>query len=53
MTNFEATAYARIALINLLENESEINPDTLLFEMCYLFDVYDEENIKKEALLKL
>lgn len=25
MTNFEATAYARIALLNLIESKTEIN----------------------------
>lgn len=53
MTNFEATAYARIALLNLIENNSEISPDSLLFEMYSLFDLYDEESISKEAFFRL
>lgn len=53
MTNFEATAYARIALVNLLENNIEINTDNLLYEMCSLFDLYDEEAISKEVLFRL
>lgn len=53
MTNFEATAYARITLVSLLENKIEINPDNLLYEMCALFDLYDEEAISKEVLFKL
>ena len=53
MTNFEATAYARIALVNLLENRCEITTDNLLYEMCALFDLYDEDSIKNQALLRL
>ena len=44
MTNFEATAYARIALLNLIESKTEINPDTLFYEMHTLFDLYDAFN---------
>lgn len=53
MTNYEATAYARIALLNLLERKADINPDTLLYEMHSLFDLYDEETIQREAFLRL
>ena len=53
MTNFEATAYARIALLNLIEEKEEITSDTMLYEMWRLFDLYDEERICKEALLRL
>lgn len=53
MTNYDATAYARIALLNLLERKIEINPDTLLYEMHSLFDLYDEEAIQKEAFFRL
>ncbi len=53
MTNYEATAYARIALLNLIEAEVTVNPDTLLYEMSSLFDLYNEEAIIKEALLRL
>ena len=53
MTNFEATAYARIALLNLIEAKANITPDNLFYEMHSLFDLYDEENIKKEALFRL
>lgn len=53
MTNFEATAYARIALLNLIEEKEEITSDTMLYEMWRLFDLYDEESICKEALLRL
>lgn len=53
MTNFEATAYARIALLNLLETKSEINPDTLFYEMHTLFDLYNEETIEKEVFFRL
>lgn len=53
MTNFEATAYARIALLNLIEEKEEITSNTMLYEMCRLFDLYDEESICKEALLRL
>lgn len=53
MDNREATAYARIALLNLIENKIEVTPDTLLYEMNELFDVYSEEEIKKETFLRL
>ena len=53
MTNSEATAYARIALLNLIESKSDINPDSLLYEMHYLFDLYDEDSITKEAFFRL
>lgn len=53
MTNFEATAYARIALLNLIETNSDINPDSLLFEMHALFDLYDKEAISKEVFFRL
>ncbi len=53
MTNYEATAYARIALLNLLERKADINPDTLLYEMHSLFDLYNEETIVKEVLYRL
>ena len=33
MTNYEAVAYARIALANLLENNKKINDDMLFYEM--------------------
>lgn len=53
MSNNEATAYARIALLNLIENNIQINPDSLLYEMSELFDIYSEEEIKKEVLYRL
>ena len=53
MTNFEATAYARIALLNLIESKTEINPDSLFYEMHSLFDLYDEEAIDKEVYFRL
>ena len=53
MTNFEATAYARIALVNLIENNADINTDTLFYEMCSLFDLYNEDAISKEVLTRL
>ena len=53
MTNFEATAYARIALLNLIESNTEINPDSLFYEMHSLFDLYDEEAIAKEVYFRL
>ena len=49
MSNQECVCYARIALQNLIE----ITPDTLLYEMCYLFDTYSEEKIKEEAFFRL
>ncbi len=51
MTNAEATSYARIALLNLIESKSDITPDALLYEMCYLFDIYSEEEIKKRSFV--
>ncbi len=53
MTNNEATAYARIALLNLIKNNIEINTDTLLYEMNKLFDLYSEEEIQKEGYYRL
>lgn len=53
MTNSEATAYARIALLNLIENKAEITPDNLFYEMHTLFDLYDEEGISKEVFFRL
>ena len=53
MTNFEATAYARIALLNLIESKTKINPDSLFYEMHSLFDLYDEEAIAKEVYFRL
>ena len=53
MTNFEATAYARIALLNLIEAHIEITPDTLFYEMHSLFDLYDENSIKQEVMNRL
>lgn len=53
MNNQECTCYARIALLNLIQRQEKITPDTLFYEMCYLFDVYNEEQIKEEAFLKL
>lgn len=53
MNNFEATAYARIALLNIIEAKEEITPDTLLYEMWRLIDLYDEESICNEVLLRL
>ena len=53
MSNQECVCYARIALQNLIEREEKITPDTLLYEMCYLFDTYNEEKIKEEAFFRL
>lgn len=53
MSNQECTYYARIALLNLIERNDKITPDSLLYEMHYLFDTYNEEKIKEEAYLRL
>ena len=53
MNNFVATAYARIALLNLIEAKTEISPDSLFYEMYSLFDLYNEEAIKKEVFDRL
>ena len=53
MTNTEAIAYARIAILNLKENNIEITPDAVLYEMNTLFDLYSEEAIKREAFFRL
>ena len=53
MSNQECTCYARIALLNLIQRQEKITPDTLFYEMCYLFDVYNEKQIKEEAFFRL
>ncbi len=52
MTNFEATAYARVALLNLKKYKIEITPDNLFLEMHYLFDLFDEKSIVNELDLR-
>lgn len=53
MNNGDATNYARIALLNLIESKSDITPDALLYEMYALFDLYDEDSIAKESFFRL
>lgn len=53
MNNKQCTFYARIALLNLIERNENLTPDTLFYEMCYLFDTYSEEAIEKEAYVRL
>lgn len=53
MNNTDATNYARIALLNLIESNSPINTDSLFYEMYSLFDLYSEEAIALEVLKKL
>lgn len=53
VTNSEATSYARVALLNLIESNSKITTDSLLYEMCSLFDLYSEDEIVKEAFFRL
>jgi len=53
MNNYEATAYARIALLNLIEPNADINTDNLLYEMHSLFDEFDNDAIIKEAYFRL
>ena len=53
MTNSETIAYARIAVLNLKENNIEITPDAVLYEMNSLFDLYSEEAIKRETFFRL
>ena len=53
MSNQECTCYARIALLNLMEKNVKITTDALLYEMSYLFDIYDEDKIKEEAYFRL
>ena len=53
MSNQECTCYARIALLNLIEKNEKITPDSLFYEMCYLFDTYSESQIKEEAFFRL
>ena len=48
MTNNEALAYARVGVLNLLESNDEVTPDTLFYEMYTLFDLYSEEAILEE-----
>lgn len=53
MNNQECTCYARIALLNLIERQVKVTPDALFYEMHYLFDIYNEEQIKEEAFIRL
>lgn len=53
MNNQECLCYSRIALLNLIERQEKITPDTLFYEMCYLFDIYNEKQIKAEALFRV
>lgn len=53
MSNQECTCYARIALLNLIQRQEKITPDALFYEMCYLFDIYNEKQIKEEAFFRL
>ena len=48
MTNNEALAYARVGELNLIENNDEVTPDTLFYEMYKLFNLYSEEAILEE-----
>lgn len=48
MTNNEALAYARVGALNLIENNDEVTPDTLFYEMYTLFDLYSEKTILEE-----
>lgn len=48
MRNNEALAYARVGVLNLIENGDEVTPDTLFYEMYTLFDLYSEEAILRE-----
>ena len=53
MNNYEATAYARVALLNLIEAKADINTDNLLYEMHSLFDEFDKKAIIREAYFRL
>ena len=53
MSNSSAVSYARVALQNLIENKSKITPDTLFYEMHYLFDIFSEESIIEEDLKRI
>ena len=53
MTNNEALAYSRVGVLNLIENNDELTPDTLFYEMYTLFDLYSEEAILEEEKKKV
>ena len=55
MDNYQAIAYAQVALSLLQKENVEITPKTLKGRMIYLMDMYSEREIEKVAdkLIKL
>jgi hypothetical protein len=47
MDNYEAIAYAKVALRELQRQKKEINEKTLGHKMLYLMDIYSEKEILK------
>lgn len=50
MNNYDATSYAKVALINLQKNNEPIHPTMLSEELYYLFDIFSEKDIHGELL---
>lgn len=49
MDNYEAIAYAVVALNEIKKERKEINKQTLSGKMLYLMDMYSEKEILKKA----
>lgn len=47
MDNWQAQAYAWVALYQLQKENKEITPDKLTDKMTYLMDMYSETEIEK------
>ena len=52
LINSDATFYTQVAIINLTNNNILITPDSILYELHSLYDLYSEDYIHDE-LLKL
>ena len=50
MTNIDAISYAQVAILNLKNRNVDINHNTMMSEMYYLFDLYSEIFIHDEFL---
>ena len=53
ITNKEALAYVRVGVLSLIENNDEVTPVILSYELSTLFDLYSEEAILEEERRRL